>query len=127
MASRRYQLSRMDWRSLRGIPFEQFLADVFRSLGYNVQTTRASGDQGADLLVMGKGRRIAVQAKGYDGAVGNKAIQEVHLSKSLYRCESSVAITNSSFTKLAREAAQAVDCLLIDGTRITELIEGRIR
>lgn len=126
LADRRYQLMHRDWRSLRGVDFEDFLADVFRELGYHVETTKASGDQGVDLIVTGKGRRIAVQAKGYADPVSNSAIQQVHTGMVFYQCVSCVAITNSRFTGPAQTLAVAVGCLLVDGSRIPDLIAGRI-
>jgi hypothetical protein len=50
--SRKYQLLHCDWRALRGTPFEDFLQQVFERLGYSVQTTKASGDQGIDLITL---------------------------------------------------------------------------
>ncbi len=126
LASAKYRLVHMDWRALRGVPFESFLSEVFDMLGYAVQTTKASGDQGVDLIAAGKGRRIAVQAKGYEGHVGNHAIMEVYTGMKIYQCETCVVITNSSFTRAATDCAQGVRCLLIDGSRIPDLIEGRI-
>jgi Restriction endonuclease len=124
--SRRYQLIQSDWRSLRGIPFEDFVASIFEELGYAIEKTKASGDQGVDLIARGKGRTIAVQTKGYSGSVGNKAIQEVHAGMAFYRCQECVAITNSNFTSGARALAGAVRCGLVDCQTIPQLIDGKI-
>lgn len=124
---RRHQLLTCNWSALAGIPFESFLADVFRELGYEVETTKASGDQGVDLVISRGGRRIAVQAKGYPGStVGNKAIQEAHAGMTFYGCHASAVITNSTFTSGAVQLAQAVNCALIDGKQIPDLIYGRL-
>jgi hypothetical protein len=125
LAGAKYRLIHTDWRSLRGVAFEQFLSDVFQALGYRVQTTKGSGDQGVDLIVTGKGRRIAVQAKGYADSVGNKAVQEVYSGMIFYGCEISVVITNSRFTSGARELAHKVGCHLYEGHHIPDLIAGR--
>lgn len=70
---------------------------------------------------------MAVQAKGYVGhTVGNGAIQQAHTGKTFYGCQSAVVITNSTFTVAARELAERLDCKLIDGSQIPDLIEGRI-
>jgi hypothetical protein len=126
LASVKYQLIHTDWRSMRGDSFELFLSRVFEFLGYRVQLTKASGDQGADLLVSGKGRKIAVQAKGYADSVGNHAVMEVTASMAFYGCDSCVVITNSHFTRTAIQLAQANDCRLIDGAQIPGLILGHI-
>jgi restriction endonuclease Mrr len=62
---------------LTGIEFEQFLAGLFRQLGYGVEMTASTGDYGADLILSKAGEKIAVQAKCYSGSVGVSAVQEV--------------------------------------------------
>ncbi len=124
--SRMGRLLRADWRALRGIEFEQFLADLFRETGYVVETTKASGDQGVDLVVSRNGYRIAIQAKGWEGKVGNKAVQEAYTGMKLYNCNQCAVITNSDFTRSAVEAAQGTGCILIRGRNLSDLLEGRI-
>jgi hypothetical protein len=123
---RRERLLRTNWRALRDTPFEDFLQQVFEALGYSVQTTKASGDQGLDLILTGKGRRIGVQAKGYTDNVGNHAVMEAHAGTDYYRCDCCVVITNSDFTRQARELAARIGCRLISGSEIPDLILGRI-
>ncbi len=123
---RQHRLLMTDWRLLRGIPFENFVADVFQELGYAVEKTKTSGDQGVDLVVARAGHRVAIQAKGYDGNVGNGAVQEVHAGMVLYKCHACAVITNSDFTVGAHELAQATGCRLVCGDQIRALIDGRI-
>jgi restriction endonuclease Mrr len=61
--SRLNQLLLCDWRCLRGIPFEEFLKELFELHGYHVEATKASGDQGVDLLVTYGAERIAAQVR----------------------------------------------------------------
>ncbi len=125
--SRIGKLRAIDWAVLTGIPFENFLADVFAEHGYTVETTKVTGDQGVDLIVSKDGRRIAIQAKGYPSStVGNKAVQEAHTGMVFYRCHACAVITNSTFTSSAVELADRVGCLLIDKSKIPALIEGRV-
>ena len=126
LASEKYQLIHADWRSMRDKDFENFLSRIFQTLGYQVQLTKASGDQGADLLVTGKGSKVAVQAKGYAYSVGNIAVQAAVASMAFYGCDSCAAITNSRFTRAAIQLAQANGCRLIEGAQIPDLIEGLI-
>lgn len=122
--SRRHRLLATDWRSLRGVPFEKFLAEVFTELGYHVQLTKVSGDQGIDLLVQREGVRTAIQVKGYSDAVGNGAVQEAHTGMAYYGCPQCAVITNSTFTSSAKSLARRIGCTLIDGSQIEPLIRG---
>jgi len=126
--SRINRLRSTDWRVLQAIPFENFLAEVFLEWGYEVETTKASGDQGVDLIISKDGIRIAIQAKGYlSSTVGNDAVQQAHTGMTIYRCHRCAVITNSTFTASARQAAAAVGCVLIDGESIPLLIDGQLR
>ncbi len=104
------------WLYLTGDEFEWFLARLFRRQGYTVQLTGQSGDQGVDLILIApRGRKIAVQAKGYIvSSVGNKAVQEAYTGRAYYDCDECWVVTTSVFTKKAREVADKVGCRLFD-------------
>jgi len=128
LESRLHALLTCPWQGFAGLQFEQFLEQVFQENGYAVQLIGQSGDQGVDLVVTEKGRRIAVQAKGYPGStVGNKAVQEVYTGMTIHDCHAAVVVTNSTFTRGAIEAATKTGCRLIDGSQIESLIKGQIR
>jgi hypothetical protein len=126
--SRINRLRSANWQLMQGVPFENFLAEIFREWGFDVETTKTTGDQGVDLIACKAGLRIAIQAKGYPRTtVGNGAVQEAHTGMKFYRCQRCAVITNSTFTSSARQLAAAVGCSLIDGSMIPSLIEGQIR
>jgi restriction system protein len=119
------RLSQTDWRPLKGVPFENFIQEVFEWLGFAVQTTATTGDHGADLIVS-KGRiKFAVQCKGYTGNVGNDAVQEAHAGTAYYDCQFGVVITTSDFTSAARALASKCSCVLIRGDQILALLDGK--
>ena len=127
LRSKQYQLEQLfsrDWRSMRGVEFEDFLEQVFILRGLRVETTKASGDQGVDLIVTNGHWRIAIQVKGYSDSVSNKAVQEAHTGMTFYDCNGSVVITNSQFTKSAIEIASTARCKLIGEDQIRDLVVG---
>jgi hypothetical protein len=126
LQSRRHRLMTTDWRSLRGHPFEDFLREVLEELGYSVQRTETTVDQGVDLIVERDGVKVAVQAKGYADALGDDAVQQVYAGMAFYKCQRCVVIANSGFTPSARELAVQRGCMLIDGSQMPALLEGRI-
>lgn len=123
---RRNELLNVEWRTLKGIAFESFLTRVFIDLGYQVRTTKISGDHGVDLIASKNDQCIAIQAKGWSGTVGNGAVQEVYAGKAHYKCMSCAVITNSTFTRNARDLARSTQCRLIEGNQIELLIMGKI-
>ncbi len=99
--------------AMGGYDFEKFLVELFQTAGYDIEETKLSGDQGADLFVTRFGKKIVIQAKNYSGTVGNSAIQEAIAAKNFYGCDEAMVVTNSSFTRSAIELANAVTVRLI--------------
>jgi HJR/Mrr/RecB family endonuclease len=114
-----------DLRAMTGLEFEHFLERVFRLRGYReVYRTRASCDQGVDLIV-GDGReRVAIRVKLHQGPVGNDAVQQVFAGMVHYGCQRCAVITNSGFTLAAIELAASTNCRLIDGQGLRRVIAG---
>ncbi len=114
------------WDALTGDEFERYLIEVFRNLGYHVQHTGHSGDQGVDLVLEQNGVRIAVQAKCYRGAVNNAAVQQVYAGMVHHGCHRCAVITNSYFTEGGRQLAASVGCGLVDRDLLPGVIRGRV-
>ena len=108
---------------LTGDDFEELLKNVFTVLRYDVQITKKTGDQGADLILSKDGRKISVQAKRYSKTVGNKAIQEVYSSIQFYETEEAWVITTSDFTKGAIELARKTGVKLYNRYETINLIK----
>jgi HJR/Mrr/RecB family endonuclease len=107
-----------------GYQFEKRLKYLFEDLGYKVDTTPKSGDQGVDLIIQKENKRIAIQAKRYgiSNKVGNSAIQEVHTGKDYYGCSEAWVVTTSYFTKSAFDLAQRVKVDLIHRKKLIDLL-----
>lgn len=92
-----------------GISFEHQCAAVLKSKGFkNVVVTKASGDQGVDIIAEYDNEKYAIQCKCYSKPVGNKAVQEVFSGMAYYKCDRSIVLTNSTFTKSATELAKRI-------------------
>lgn len=108
--------------SMSGVDFENFLTTIFSNQGYKVELTKATGDQGADLVINKYGVRTVVQAKRYSGAVGNAAVQAIVAAKGYYGAEKAMIVTNSNFTPSAKALAQANNVELIDKEKLQNWI-----
>lgn len=99
---------------MSGIEFEKFIASLFNQMGFFVEVTKASGDQGIDVIIEKNGQKIGVQTKCYAGTVSNKAIQEVVAGLRYYGLSKGMVITNSYFTESAIKLAESNEVVLWD-------------
>ena len=106
--------------AMDGHRFEQFLATLFRRLGYRVEMTRYQGDYGADLIVTKEGVKTAVQAKRWSKRVGIKAVQEAVAAKGYYACDHALVVANRAFTDQAQRLARANEVTLWDRAVLVE-------
>lgn len=122
LAGESEQVSLENIDQLNGYEFEDFLKNLFSKMGYQVEQTKLSGDQGADLVVVKFGEKTVIQAKRYGAKVGNYAVQEIMAAISLYKAQKGMVVTNSYFTPAAVELANANNIELIDRDALEELI-----
>ncbi len=66
------------WRSLSGRDFEKEMARLYRTDGYAVETTPATGDEGADLVLRKDGELIVVQCKRQYKPVGPHIVRDLY-------------------------------------------------
>jgi len=108
--------------TLSGIEFENYLLNIFKSLGYEGETTLASNDYGADLVVAKDGIKTVIQAKRYSDKVGIYAVQEVVGAKNYYNADKCLVITNSYFTPNAINLAEVNNVELWDRNKLINMV-----
>ena len=108
-----------------GIEFEKFLCNhINKQDGMHCEMTKASGDQGVDLVVEVGGKKVAIQCKLYAEPVGNDSVQQVVAGRIVYKCDEAMVVTNSTFTKSAEELAAATNVHLVNYKLIIEVLDG---
>ncbi len=107
---------------MSGTEFEEFLAQLFRRLGYKVELVGGMADYGADLIVEKDNVRTAVQAKCWKTPITVKAIQEINTAKAHYNATQAMVVTNSRFTSNARTLANENHVQLMDRAKLASLI-----
>lgn len=116
------QISIDDLDFMEGIEFEHFLSVLFRKMGYKTEVTKASGDQGVDLILHDINFKYAVQAKRYSDKVSNSAIQEVFAGMKFYNCNKAMVVTTNYFTPSAVALAQKNGVELFDRDKLNDLL-----
>jgi len=109
--------------AMDGFQFEDFLVKIFQTIGYDVKETKRTQDQGADLFVTRFGKSIVIQAKNYSGSVGNSAVQQAISAKTFYACDEAMVVTNSYFTKSAKELAESAMVRLVDRSELQKYLD----
>ena len=79
--------------------YERLCADYMRDCGFDATVTKASGDQGVDVIARRPGLTVALQCKFYSSPVGNEAVQEVYAGKQFIGADIAVV----SFRSCAQE------------------------
>jgi len=105
---------------MNGSEFENFIAILFTKMGYSTKATKASGDQGIDIIAEKNGKRLGIQAKCYSNTVPNSAIQEVTAGIAFYNCDKGIVITNNFFSKSAIKLAESNNMILWDRNKLKE-------
>lgn len=108
---------------LTGYEFEDFVGKMFKEMGYSIEVTRSSGDQGIDVIATKNSQKIGIQTKLYSKPVSNKAIQEVVAGLKHYNLDKGVVITNNFFTGSAKELATSNNVILWDRDTLKEKLK----
>lgn len=114
----KYNMAQIDL--MDGKQFEIFVANLFTNMGYKTEVTKASGDQGVDVIAKKGEKILAIQAKHYNQAVGNHAIMEVVAGAKFYNANLCYVVTNNYFTKSAKDLAATNNVILWDREKLIE-------
>ena len=64
-----------------------------------------------------------IQAKNYSGVVGNSAVQQAISAKTFYGCDEAMVVTNSYFSKSAKELALSAGVRLVDRAELQSYLD----
>ena len=122
--ARRADLKLSQLATLSPEGFEEFVGEVFESLGYSVEPVGGTGDEGADLKVELRGTRGVVQCKYHKkGVVGSPELQKflgtIHHTAS----HKGFFVTTRTFSLAAEKFAADHPIELVDGPRLIELVQ----
>ena len=116
-----------DINSISGIEFENICKKLIENMGFSVETTKASGDGGIDLIAYNhepvlSGKYI-IQCKRYSGSVGEPIIRDLYGVITSERANKGILMTTGYFTKSAIAFAEDKPIELIDGEQLDALLK----
>jgi Holliday junction resolvasome RuvABC ATP-dependent DNA helicase subunit len=101
-------------RAMSGTAFEEYVAEAFRRLDYNVERTGSTGDHGIDLRMRKDGQLSIVQCKRWDASVGEPVVREFFGALVSSGAHFGFLVTAGQFTRQATEFAEGKPLRLID-------------
>ncbi len=111
-----------DVDNMTGTRFEEYVAAILTSQGYQVAHTGQSGDLGVDLVASRPPVKIAVQCKRLTEPVSRRAVSDAVAGAAYYHSNTAMVVTNSRFTPGARELARSTHCQLVDRETLAKWI-----
>lgn len=104
--------------------FEHLCANLLRCHGWHrVVVTRASGDQGIDVIAYYGDKKAVFQCKKYGSPVGNKAVQEIISGRLVERADIAAVVSNAAYTRSAKQLASKGGVYLLHHTDLWEFAE----
>lgn len=115
-----------DINTLTGIEFENLCQALLQKAGFDVETTKASGDGGIDLIARNhqsffSGKYI-IQCKRYAGSVGEPVVRDLYGVVMAERANKGILLTTGHFTVSAVRFASDKNLELIDGEGLSQLL-----
>jgi hypothetical protein len=101
-----------------GHDYEHWCSRKIEEQGWSVVVTKASGDQGVDVIASRDSITVAVQCKRYTTPIGNKAVQEAFSGAKHYNADVAAVIGTGGFTASAQDLARATNVILLDAEMI---------
>jgi len=113
------------------IAFENFIAELFKKMGYYSQTTKRTGDGGIDIYAKLQTPtsidEIIIQCKHKEDVTATVDVGKVRelfgVLQSNYKLKTGYLVTNGRFTNPCKEFANGKPIELIDGIRLLGLVE----
>ena len=112
------------WIDMDGVEFERELGSLFQTMGYGVERTPTSGDQGVDLVLRKNGVTTVVQCKAHKDGVGPAVARELYGSMVAFRAKGAILACTGGFTRGVYEFVRGKPIRLLDASAIAKMAEG---
>ncbi len=104
------QMQKMD-----PVDFEHFCGWLYQKDGYKVGDTVVTGDEGVDLELRKRGRKVIVQCKRYSGTVGQPTVRDLYGAMFHTGSKEAHLVTTGKISRQAENWAAGKPIELIDG------------
>jgi hypothetical protein len=120
----RAALLQRPWKAMTETEWQDFVVEVCRTLGYEIERLPKSTEPDADFIASIGGERIAVLTRGEGSAVSSQAVQQVRAAMNRHGATRAAVIINRSFTGAAQDFARHNGCAVIGREEFPDFVLG---
>src|SRR5262249_61593891 len=110
---------------MTAVSFKEFTASLFREMGYTVEITPGTSDDGIDLLLRKNNQLIGVQCKRRNTPVTEPIIRDFYSAIRSSEAQSGYVITTSTFTSHAYSFAEGKPIQLVHLEHLLDMAKGQ--
>ncbi len=104
------------------VAFERFVKSMFERMGYTVETTAITGDNGIDLVLHKNGEMSIAQCKRFAKSVGQPVLRDLYGAMFDKKAKRAYLVTTGTFTAAAEAWSEGKSLVLVDGPGIVDWI-----
>lgn len=117
-----------DLKRMHPFKFEDYVAKLYKNMGYSVKQTRRTGDGGKDIVATKNGQTYFVECKRYSDPINVHKMRDFVGACVLGGKDvKGIYVTTSSFTNDAKSAANRIGIQMIDGNKLMSMIRSKTR
>lgn len=108
-------------RHMNPYDYERYCAKLLMKNNWRTALTKASHDQGADIIATKRELRIVLQCKKYTKPIGNHAVQQVVAAIAHEDADRGIVVATTPFTSAARKLAESNNVLLLHHNELSRV------
>lgn len=117
-----------DLKRMHPFKFEDYVAKLYKNMGYSVKQTKRTGDGGKDIVATKNGQTYFVECKRYSDPINVHKMRDFVGACVLGGKDvKGIYVTTSSFTNDAKSAANRIGIQMIDGNKLMSMIKSKTR
>lgn len=117
-----------DLKRMHPFKFEDYVAKLYKNMGYSVKQTKRTWDGGKDIVATKNGQTYFVECKRYSDPINVHKMRDFVGACVLGGKDvKGIYVTTSSFTNDAKSAANRIGIQMIDGNKLMGMIRSKTR
>ena len=122
MFKAKQDISIEEFNDMDDLQFKLFITKVFQRLGFSIELTSGSGDEGIDIIITKGDRKYCAKCKRHQKPIGQPVIRDFYGAMMNIGARKGFVVTSGIFSLAAESFAEGKPIELIDGEGLLKLI-----